>query len=123
MENLSKDNIVEKMLEAIPEVFPIYNKEMEWWGEALPHIVFGDVLNQYAIKLLKSSKEISIIKRIFDFYEKMASCDDLYVKQILTTTVLERLGDEKKVLNRAKEYMGTQTIKCLKVINKAIGRA
>lgn len=122
MENLSKETIVDKMLETIPEVLPMFKEESEWWDEVLPHVVFGDVLNPYVIQLLRTNKETSIIKRIFDFYESMASCDDLYVKQILTTTVLEGLGDEKAIINQAREYMGTQSIECLKEVNKAIGR-
>lgn len=122
MGELNKGNIVDKMLEAIPEVMPLYKEELSWWDEILPHIVFGDVLNRYVINLLIVNKEISIIKRIFNFYEEMALSSDLYIRQILTTTVLERLGDEKKILNTAKKYMGLQTIECLKETNKALGR-
>ncbi len=122
MENLSKENIVDKMLEAIPEVLPMFKEELGWWDEVLPHIVFGDVLNPYVIQLLRTNKETSTIKHIFDFYERMATCDDLYVKQILTTTVLEGLGDEKAIINRAREYLGTQSIECLNEVSKAIGR-
>ena len=120
---LNKENIVTTMLEVIPEIRPQYEKELEWWDEGLPHIVFGDVLNPYIINLLKTDKKEEVLERIFDFLEHMANSNNIYVQEVLVTTVLERLGDEKAVLKKAKElYMGEQTKRLSDDIEKAIGR-
>lgn len=122
MSNLTYNNIVNNMLMAIPEVRPVFEKELEWWSEVLPHIVFGDVLNPYLLELLKSDKEIDALKRIFDFFEQMANCNDEKVQNVLAVTVLERLGDEKTILNTATKYMGKQTKVISNDVEKALGR-
>lgn len=39
----------------------------------------------------------------------MAECKDVRVRDVLAWTVLERLGDDRKQLMRAYEFMGPNT--------------
>jgi 2-hydroxy-3-keto-5-methylthiopentenyl-1-phosphate phosphatase len=100
MSILNKENIIQKTLESILETQPLFKKELEWCDEITPHIFFGDVLDPYIIKLLNKNVNQNELKAIFDFFEQMASSNDLYVQQVLATTVLERLGDDDLVLKK-----------------------
>lgn len=110
------------MLEAVPEIKPNYEKELEWWDEILPHIVFGDVLNPYIIPLLKKGQDLEVLQRVFQFFEMMANCPDERVADVLGVTVLERLGDEPEVLGKAIKLMGNKTKEISDEIEKGWGR-
>lgn len=73
-------------------------------------------MNPYLINLLETNENRELIKRIFDFLEKMACCDNILVHEVLGCTVLERLGDDNVVLTKSKEYMRKET----KVISSEI---
>lgn len=119
---LNYDNLVQQMLEAVPEIKPHYEKELEWWDEILSHIVFGDVINPYIISLLKNSQDLDILQRAFQFFEIMANCPDERVAEVLGVTVLERLGDEPEVLKKAMKFMGNKTKEISDDIEKGWGR-
>ena len=109
--SINYGNVVRRMLQAIPEVHPFYEKEIEWSGEEEPgpHIVFGDVLNPYLIDLLKQDNQEEELERIFSFFEEMAVSSDIKVQEVLAVTVMERLGDDPTVLKKAEKYMGPKT--------------
>ncbi|WP_044478300.1 DUF7674 family protein [Paenibacillus antibioticophila] len=116
------NNVVQKMLKVIPEVTPLYEKELEWWDEILPHIVFGDVVNPYIIRLLREGNDEQIAKNVFNFLEQMAICSDEKVHEILAVTVLEQLGDDPTILEEARRYMGNETKKISDEVEKGWGR-
>lgn len=120
---MNYSNLVDKMLVAIPEIKPAFDEENSWWDEILPHIVFGDVVNPSVIQWLYSSEEkTEILNRTFSFFERMATCEDEKVVEVLAVTVLERLGDEKHVLEVAKSFMGNKTKELSDDIEKGLGR-
>ena len=120
---LNYDNLVQQMLEAVPEIRPYYEKELEWWNdEILPHVVFGDVINPYVISLLKNCENMDVLQKTFQFFEMMANCLDERVANVLGVTVLERIGDEPDVLDQAVEFMGKKTKEISDEIEKFWGR-
>jgi hypothetical protein len=78
------------------------------------HVVYGDLLNKYVINLLIENKDIQAIKKVFDFYERMATCGDEKVLNVLQVTLLEYLCDRKLAYENAKKYLGEGTIKIIK---------
>ncbi|MDQ0087494.1 hypothetical protein J2T12_000888 [Paenibacillus anaericanus] len=116
------NNVVQIMLEAIPEITPMYEKELDWWDEILPHIVFGDVLSPYIITLLRESNPEQTLEKVFDFLEQMAISSDERVQEVLAVTVLEQLGDDPLILEKARQYMGCETKKMSVEIEKGWGR-
>lgn len=115
-------NLVQKMLRAIPEVNPMYEKELDWWEEILPHIIFGDVLNPYIITLLREGNADQTLEKAFDFLEQMAISSDERVQEVLAVTVLEQLGDDPLILEKARQYMGSETREMSTEIEKGWGR-
>ena len=56
-------------------------------------------------------KDVSLIKRIFEFLEEIAQSSDIEIKNILGVTILESLSPTQ--LELAKKYMRPQTKKIL----------
>lgn len=111
---MTKDTLVSEMLRHIPELTPLYDNDMEWWWEgeeSLLHNIVGDVLNNYLVELLDRNDNQELLIRIFKFLEMMATSEDDDVVNVLVVTVLEFIGDSKKILRTAYWYMGEQTRK------------
>jgi hypothetical protein len=119
---MNYNNIVDKLLDALPEVKPMYEKELDWWDEILPHIVFGDVFNQFLFSLLREDCPKDTLIRVFLFLEKMAVCPDKNVQGVLGVSVLEQLGDDPILLERSTKYMGEATKKISDEIEEGLGR-
>ena len=121
---MNHKSLSNELIEFIPELENEYRKEIEYFDGKFPgnHIIFGNIVNPFLLNLLEEEKNKNLIKRFFTFFEKMADCQDENVQEVLVTTVLERLGDEKKKLNIAIEYMGQKTIKLSKKIEEGLGR-
>ncbi|MFC4322005.1 DUF7674 family protein [Litchfieldia salsa] len=62
------------------------------------------------------------LKRLFAFFESMVTNGDEYVAELLSVTILARIGDDKKVLTTAYKYMGKETRKSSDEIEKFWGR-
>ncbi len=120
---MTSDTLVDNLLDNIPELKSMYNKEMEWWNE-FPgnHIVFGDLIIPFLIDSIDSEININIVKRIFRFFERMATSQDKDVKNVLVVTILESLGDSKEILKKAKNYMGTETLRLSNSVEDWLGR-
>lgn len=122
---MTKDTLVSEMLRMIPELKPMYDNDMEWWWEGeepLLHNILGGVMNEYLVQVLDRNDNQELLIRIFKFLEMMAISEDDDVVNVLQVTVLEYVGDSKKVLRIAYWYMGEQTRKLSDEIEKVWGR-
>jgi hypothetical protein len=124
MIGITFENMAEKLIEVVPELRCQYESELEWWGDEQPgaHIIFGDVLNPYLICLLESGNQEAILARIFAFLEELASHEDTRVQEVVAVTVCERLGDDSKVIEKARRYMGNKTLSLSNEIEAFWGR-
>jgi len=115
---MNYDTINDIFLLRFPELDSLFKEKYEAWGEEdIPqHCFLGDVLNYYLTVLLRENTDKHQIKKIFSFYEEMAACDDVHVRDLLQVTLLEYLWDEKTVFTNALNYMQPKT----HVINDAI---
>ncbi|WP_441422440.1 DUF7674 family protein [Anaerobacillus sp. MEB173] len=77
--------------------------------------------NEYIIEYLEKD-ETDKLEKFFNFFEKMAIEGDDYTKELLTVTILERLGDDKEILITAYKYMGKETRKASDEVEKGWGR-
>ena len=80
------------LIQWIPEIAEAYEKEIEWQegDETGSHIIFGDVLVPYIIKLVED-QEGEALKKIFDFIENLLSLDDEYAEEVVALSVIESL--------------------------------
>ncbi|NDI36668.1 DUF7674 family protein [Chengkuizengella sediminis] len=121
---MNKSNLSEELIMKIPELKPLYDKELDDWEE-FPgnHNVFGNVLNPFLVELLEKKNQERLKKRIFQFFEDMALSEDDDVQNVLIVTVLEYLGDSEKCLKEARKLMGNRTLEFSKEVEKWLGRS
>lgn len=117
--NLSKELII-----CIPELRDMYEQELELWDGEDPgaHNIFGDILNPFLIEALHKNENEELLKKVFAFLERMATSNDSLVQEVLGCTVLERIGDDKAILKKAKKYMKEETNKISEEIEEGWGR-
>ena len=63
------------------------------------------------MKFLEEADNPELLKRIFDFLETLASCDDIEIQNVISVTVCERIDGNAKALKVAHKYMGPNTRK------------
>ena len=97
------------MFDLIPETRLGYVKSIAENGEVLETVVVEDVFMPTILLMLRQDKEHLLLQRIFNYFEEIFSTDDKYLHNILFVTVLEILGNDKKVLEAAQKYMGLKT--------------
>jgi hypothetical protein len=128
---LTYENIIDQFLEEFPEFKQKAEEEKEWWypefdedenDEPLVGIFFANVLNGFLVEALRKLDNPELLICIFNFFERMALSPDELVPGILQAETLEYLGDDKLILERARKFMGTQTLKLSHEIEKNWGR-
>lgn len=99
------------ILRWFPELEQQVTEETERFGEFLPHVVFGAVINPLAVKLLRQDdyKTNTVLKRIFEMYEDLSANGDFETQNLVQVTLLEPLWDDRTTYRRAAELIGEQT--------------
>ena len=103
------DEFIKKLLFFFPETNEKYLKSIKEYKEILPIIIIEDIFIPEIINLLKNDKNISLLENIFNYFEKVSNSNDSYLKNIFEITILESLGNDKEILNKARKYMGPVT--------------
>ncbi len=120
---MTYNNLYKEFKEIIPEGMEFYQRrEKELCIDEMDgtHIFFGMIVVPYILYSVQN-EETSVIKRIFQFLENMATCNDVKINEVLDFTVLEQLVDEEKeILEQCKPYMGSYTLMQCKKIEEYI---
>ena len=105
------ETLIMEFVKSFPELKERSDSEFErWQGDEPPvHVFFGYVLNPFLLEQLTALDNPKLLHRIFEFLELMAESNDENVRDVLIATVLERLGDDKKILESAKIFMKSKT--------------
>ncbi|WP_059050881.1 DUF7674 family protein [Paenibacillus senegalimassiliensis] len=111
------DNLITSLLIDVPLIKPLYEEEIKWLEEDLPHVIFSLVVTPFIIKSIKEQEESS---NIYGFLEKMALGDEK-VQEVLVTSVLESLIIERDIIDFAKSHMGELTKILCETTEKAYG--
>lgn len=110
------------MLTFFPSKIVEYKKIIKNYDEELETVIIEDIFMPEIINLLKEDKNKNLLKKIFDYFEKILFCEDEYLVNILSITVLEILGNDRAVLEVAKKYMGPKTIQFQEEADRELGR-
>jgi hypothetical protein len=118
---MNKSNLVDQFVNEFENFKILLHEHIEFNNEVLPHVFFGEC-NDFIMNYLTEDEEKDILEDLFSFYERMATEGDDYVRELLAVTILERIGDDNKILNTAYGYMGQETRKLSDEIEKFLGR-
>ena len=120
---MDKDSFMAEFLNYFPEYKVDVEQHLIDYGELLLHVFIGDTLNEKMIVLLNDEiKYKSDLKKMFQLLEDMASEGNPDIKELLSVTILERLGDDKILLKKSYKYMGEKTKKASCSIENFWGR-
>ena len=116
-----------ELIKSIPELEKAAKKEFDRWKEGEEeeppqHVFFGYVLNPFLLEKLTTMENPDLLNRVFEFLETMALSGDEDVVGVLTATVLERIGDDKMLLERARPLMGENTLRMSHEVERSWGR-
>jgi hypothetical protein len=115
--------VVCELVSLIPPLKTQVDNEVEFDGEILPHIIFGDIFVPYLEATLQNheTNQDDVIN-LFIFLESMATTDDVKVQEVLAFSILERLSDDEELLNDAKSHMGPRTKRISDEVETYLGR-
>lgn len=112
----------EKMQGFLPSTKEAYIESVKEYGEVLETVLIEDIFMPTILKLLSENKEQQLLESIFKYFEEIVNSDDLHLINVLSITVLEILGNDKVILEIAKQYMGTKTTVLQIKADKELGR-
>lgn len=122
---MNMDNAINDYLKKVPEVQEQFEKQCK---ERLiddtdgAHVIWSLGLIPCVIELIKDNKKNkSVLQRTFAFFEEMASSDE-EVRELLLYSVLEKIGDDKEILNISMALMGKNTLKLSQQVENFLGR-
>ena len=114
------DDFILNMLEFLPMVKETYYENLKN-GERLDTVVIEDIFMPEIIRLLLNDENEDLLKRMFQYIEATLN-NNLYLRDILSITLFEILGNDKDILNKANRYMGDNS-KMLQIeADKQLGR-
>lgn len=116
------EKFFETMLTFFPSLLFEYKKHIEKYNERLDTVVIEDIFMPEIIKLLNDNSDYELLKNIFEYFEKVSTSSDNYFLNVFLITVMEILGNDKKILEIAKQYMGPKTVQLQREADKALGR-
>ena len=121
---MSKQSIefIKDMLTFFPSTKDQYLDCVKEYGEVLETVVIEDIFMPEIINLLEKNDNASL-ERLFDRFESVSNCDDPHLKDIFMTTILEQFGNNKELLEQAKQYMGSKTLNLQSKVEGILGRS
>ena len=120
---LTYENVISSFLRFCPEFRDEAEEDRFWWhdddGKPLPDIFFADIVVPFLEEeALVDMSDEELLDHIFTFLEKMAASEDAKVRETLGMTILEKFGDDEKILEWARDLMQEQTLLMSREIEK-----
>lgn len=112
----------EKLVEFVPELEDVYQRELDSWGSERPgpHVLYEDILVPFINELLASTGDESdaTLRRVFEFVERLATTADERLRDLVAVAICEPLVADHVRLGRARAYMGPATLRILKKVKR-----
>lgn len=117
---------VEEFFDKLLLFFP--KKEQEFlekkrdYYEGIETVIIEDIFMPDVVDLLEKNTNTELLKNLFDYFEIVSNNADEKLKNIFSITTLEILGNDEKILETAKMYMGPKTTILQYEADRALGR-
>ena len=118
MHDLHYHEVVERLLDVIPEIRPSFDEEAKKWDSRRPHpdIVFGTLFSNLIAEKVRcqlngfdETKEI--VKRAFSLLEELSASSDFKTRCLAEVSVLESLLGDEGGVQLYIPFMGLRTRK------------
>ncbi|MBQ3545287.1 MAG: resolvase [Lachnospiraceae bacterium] len=114
-------DFINEMIKFFPEITTEIEKIKSDYEEC-DTIIIEDIIMPKVVELLKRNVEFYELKSVFAYFEMIAACADDKLSDVFSVCCLEILGNEKMILERAKQYMGPITTMLQCEADMALGR-
>lgn len=111
-----------KMQEFFPSTKEVILESVKEYGAILETVVIEDIFMPKILMLLCKNENTKLLKDMFNYFEEIVIENDSHLINVFSITVLEILGNNKEVLETAKQYMGSKTTLLQKKVDKELGR-
>lgn len=115
-------DFIDEMMRFFPEMTTEIEEMKGDYFEGCDTIIIEDIIMPRVVALLKKNVEFDKLKLVFGYFEMIATCADDKLSDVFSVCCLEILGNEKKVLERARQYMGPVTTLLQREADMALGR-
>lgn len=115
MESLTYENLVPRLVEAVPEV-PLDPEDV---ADKRAYLVFSDLM-RFVNGTIESKGNTELLTRIFRLIEEAAQTRDSLVEDVLLDALYEVAVAPIDKTNEAKTYMGRRTQKLFRKLESQI---
>lgn len=116
------ENFFNKLLVFFPGKEKEYEEKKRNYYEGIETVIIEDIFMPDVISLLEKNNDTDLLVNLFDYFEIVSNDADEELKNIFSITTLEILGNDEKVLEIAKQYMGPKTALLQYEADRALGR-
>lgn len=119
------EDFLNKLLSFFPNKAVEYNAfllEYVDYEEGMETVIIEDIFMPDLVDLLEKNTDTQLLENIFDYFESVSNNADEELKNIFSITTLEILGNDKKILENARRYMGPKTAFLQYEADRALGR-
>lgn len=120
--NENSREFFEKMQEFLPSTREEYCESVKEYGEVLETVVIEDIFMPKILGLLAKNENCELLRNIFNYFEEILDKSDPHLINVFSITVLEILGNDKVILDVAKQYMGSKTELLQIKVDRELGR-
>lgn len=97
------------MQKFFPSTREEYIERIKEYGEVLETVVIEDIFMPQILMLLAKNENPELLKYVFSYFEKIVNGDNSNLINVFSITILEILGNDKRILESAKQYMEPKT--------------
>ncbi len=97
--------LIDRLLEAIPDLRPVYEEHLSDNDGLLPHVFFGDVA-RFAIANAAAPTSTAAISHLLTTLDEALSDADAEVREVILASFVENLAGEAAALKQLKPKMG-----------------
>ena len=112
-DRIAYEGLHQTFLEAFPEFTEPHKLEFDYWDDWKEppgiYLVLGVVVFPRLVKLLDIGTNVHLVRRLFEFFERMATSDDRNVVDVLGLEVIQKLVHDPDRLRKAWPHMGVRT--------------
>lgn len=110
--NLTYQNVTRKFIDSFPELKMMLGTNGALLAEDGPHMFFGFIAGKILPGLFENETgNNALLKRIYEFFEFVASDKDENVRGIVGLSVCEEVVSNEAVLQKSRRYAGINTLK------------
>ena len=110
------------MQEFLPMTKELYNKSVETHGKVLETVIIEDIFMPEIIRLLSVGEYSDLLETVFQYIKEIVNENNAHLIDILSVTMFEILGNDKKILKSAQQYIGTKSTMLQIEDDKELGR-